>query len=357
MTHNAPACRLPAEWERQAGVMLTWPHPATDWHGCLDQVEPVFARIGAAIAQREKLLVVAQDGRHAKHIQTLLQQAGAPADKLRFAGAPADDTWARDHGPLTCLATQGAELHSFIFNGWGEKFDADQDNAISLNLQRSGCFGDADFHSHPLVLEGGALETDGQGVLLATRHSVITDSRNPGRDQAAIERALEQTLGLDRFLWLDHGAISGDDTDGHIDTLARFADADTILHVTASDDDPDQPGLQAMADELAALRTRDGRPYRLIALPPAGIHRDAAGRRLPATYANFLIINDAVLLPVYGVAEDEQATAIMAAAFPGHEIVCIDCRAIIAQNGSLHCLTMQFPAPLTLQSCLPCEPS
>lgn len=352
MADHAPACQLPAEWERQAGVMLTWPHPGTDWVEHLDQVEPVFARIGAAIAQHEKLLVVVQSGQHADHVQSLLQRAGAPAERLCLARAPANDTWARDHGPLSCRSKQGVVLHDFTFNGWGAKFDAALDNAINQRLHQAGCFGDAQLQRHSLVLEGGALETDGLGTLLATRHSILTDSRNPGYEQAAIEQVLRHALGLDRFLWLAHGALSGDDTDGHIDTLARFADADTILHVTAADGDPDQPGLQAMAGELAALRTRDGRPYRLIPLPPAGIHRDVLGRRLPATYANFLIINDAVLLPVYNVPQDAQATMILAEAFPGREIICIDCRAIIAQNGSLHCLTMQFPAPLTLQPCL-----
>lgn len=350
MPRNVSACQLPAEWERQAGVMLTWPHPATDWRGSLDQVELVFAAIGTTIARHEALLVVAQDDFHAEHIRMSLRRAGARHENLCFATAEADDTWARDHGPLTCLSAWGPQLHDFVFNGWGGKFGAEHDNAISQELRRKGCFGDVDFHSHPLVLEGGALETDGQGTLLATRHSIITETRNPGQNQTTIERILEKTLGLNRFLWLDNGALSGDDTDGHIDTLARFADADTILHVTADDDDPDQPALRAMAEELAALRTPDGRPYRLIPLPPAGMHRDATGRRLPATYANFLIINGAVLLPVYGVPQDAKATALIAEAFPGREVVGIDCQAIIAQNGSLHCLTMQFPAPLILQS-------
>ncbi len=352
MQTAGPACRLPAEWEPQSGIMLTWPHPATDWCDSLERVEPVFAAIGAAVTRHESLMVVAQDRAHADHILIHLERAGAQATAVHFAQAPTDDTWARDHGPLTCLSADGPQLNDFVFNGWGGKFEASRDNAISRRLHEAGCFGNTALHTHPFVLEGGAIETDGQGTLLATRHSVISSSRNPGLDQAAVERHLTRCLGLDRFLWLDHGALSGDDTDGHIDTLARFAGPDTILHVTASEGDPDRPGLLRMAGQLAGLRDRKGRPYRLVALPPAGLHRDGDGRRLPATYANFLVINDAVLLPSYGVPADEEACAVLRDVFPRREIIPIDCRAIITQNGSLHCLTMQFPAALTLQSCL-----
>jgi agmatine/peptidylarginine deiminase len=179
---------------------------------------------------------------------------------------------------------------------------------------------------------------------------VVTSTRNPGLDTAAIEVRLNEFLGLDRFLWLDHGDISGDDTDGHVDTLARFADSHTILYASAPAGDPDHPGLAAMATQLASFRTRMGEPYRLVALPFPGVHHDADGRRLPATYANFLVIDGAVLLPVYGVAADAEAVRLVGDAFPGREVVAIDCRPIIEQNGSLHCLTMQFPAELGLHN-------
>jgi agmatine/peptidylarginine deiminase len=204
--------------------------------------------------------------------------------------------------------------------------------------------------AHDLVLEGGAIETDGQGTLLATRSSVLARTRNPSLDQAAVEEALRQTLGLSRFFWLDHGDISGDDTDGHIDTLARFSDPQTILYATAPEGNRDHDGLAAMENELRQLRTRDHQPYRLLALPFAGEHREQDGRRLPATYANFLIINGAVLLPTYGVPADRSAGAVLQQAFPGREIIPIDCREIIRQNGSLHCLTMQFPATVQLHN-------
>jgi agmatine/peptidylarginine deiminase len=348
---NRPASRrLPAEWEPQSCVQLTWPHAHTDWGDALDRVEPVFADIGAAISRHQPLLVVCRSAEQAGLIHQRLLQDGARAEHLSYSAQPSNDTWARDHGAITVETADGPRVLDFQFNGWGGKFDADLDNVINHGLQRSGVFGGAPRDAIDCVLEGGAIETDGQGSLLATRHSVVTDTRNPDMDRTATEALLRQQLGIERFLWLEHGALSGDDTDGHIDTLARFADPDTILYVTAEADDPDQPGLQAMAEELMQLRKADGEAYRLIPLPPPGIHTDPDdGRRLPASYANFLIINGAVLLPVYGVANDQLAIGVLADAFPGRDVIPIDCRPIIAQNGSLHCLTMQFPACLPVQ--------
>jgi len=344
--------RLPAEWEPQSGVMLTWPHSETDWVERLEDVYPVFASIGAAIAARECLLSVCHSPDHATEVRRHLLAAAAPRDRLLFTIADSNDSWARDHGPLTTLADGQATLNAFVFNGWGGKFEASLDAAISAGLHAQGTFADSPLQVHDLVLEGGAIETDGHGTLLATRSSVISATRNPDRDERAIQMALAERLGLDRFLWLDHGDISGDDTDGHIDTLARFADPGTIVHATAPPGDRDHAALAAMAVQLGELRTRDGRPYRLLALPFPGIHRDDDGRRLPATYANFLVINGAVLLPTYGVAQDREAASVLQTAFPDRELVAIDCREIIRQNGSLHCLTMQFPAQVELRDTL-----
>jgi len=344
----APLRRFPAEWEPQSGVQLTWPHPDSDWADRLETVEPVFAEIGAAISRHETLLVVCPDADRLPAIRQQLLDAGARPARLRFAIQPSDDTWARDHGAITVESDGEPLLLDFRFNGWGGKFDASRDNRITAGLCAAGVFGATPSECQAFVAEGGALESDGRGTLLATRHSVITASRNPGLDQAAVEALLTEQLGISRFLWLSHGDLSGDDTDGHIDTLARFADPDTILYATADDGDPDQPGLAAMAEELAQLHNADGHGYHLLPLPPPGIHRDVDGRRLPASYANFLIINGAVLLPVYGVANDQLAIGVLADAFPGRDIIPIDCRAIIVQNGSLHCLTMQFPAAVPL---------
>ncbi len=347
---TGPRRRLPAVWEPQSSVMMTWPHAATDWADRLDEVQPVFARIGAAIAHREVLLSVCQSRAHATGVQAQLLAAGAPPNRLRYALAAADDTWARDHGAITVLAGDEPVVLDFRFNGWGGKFAAAQDDAINARLAAQGVFGAARLEAQPMVLEGGAVETDGQGSLLATRHSVLTATRNPMLDDAEAERRLGALFGIERFLWLEHGALSGDDTDGHIDTLARFCDPATIVYATAAVDDPDRPGLEAMRRELAQLRQPDGAPYRLVALPPPGIQRDPDGCRLPATYANFLIINGAVLVPTYASAHDARALEILAGCFPDRAIVGVDCRSIIRQNGSLHCLTMQFPRALPLHA-------
>lgn len=332
--------------------MLTWPHLGTDWADRLDIVYPVFARIGSAIAEREMLLSVCHSPGHASDVLQSLEQAGGRTDRLLFAIADSNDSWARDHGPLTTLRDGHALLNDFVFNGWGGKFESALDNAIPAQLHAQQAFPHIDMQAHALVLEGGAIETDGQGTLLATRSSVMSQSRNPGLEAAEIEQSLADLLGFDRFLWLDHGDVSGDDTDGHVDTLARFADPDTIIHATAPPGDQDYAELNAMAAQLGGFRTRAGRSYRLLPLPFPGVHHDHDGRRLPATYANFLLINGAVLLPVYGVAADTQAIAVIRQAFPGREVVPIDCRAIIVQSGSLHCLTMQFPQQVELRNTL-----
>jgi agmatine/peptidylarginine deiminase len=328
--------------------MITWPHTGTDWARLLPEVEAVYDRIAAAMTARERLLVACHDADLARSVTERLTRLGLDMRRVVVGIAPSDDTWARDHGPITVETPAGAELLDFGFNGWGGKFAASRDDEIPSALARCGVFGAAPCRSIPFVLEGGAIETDGHGTLLATRHSVITASRNPGLGPAQVEELLRRELGLARFLWLDHGALSGDDTDGHVDTLARFTDPRTILYATTTPHDPDHAGLEAMRGELAALLTTDGAPYRLVPLPPPGVHVEG-DRRLPATYANFLVVNGAVLLPVYGVHNDGVALRVVADCFPGREIVPVDCRALIRQNGSLHCVTMQLPASVDLR--------
>ena len=340
--------RLPAEWEPQSGVMITWPHEDTDWGDQLQGVLVVLARIGTAVSRYQRLLSVCRSRRHAETVADRLRGSGANTGNLIYHLADSNDSWARDHGPLTTLEYDGPRLNDFVFNGWGGRFEADLDSAISQSLQAQQAFGNTRMLTRNLVLEGGAIETDGAGTLLATRSSLISERRNPGMDQRALEGVLSRWLGFERFLWLDYGHINGDDTDGHIDTLARFADPDTILHATAPPGDCDHTGLSALAGQLRTFRNRQGLPYRLVPLPFPGIHRDRHGRRLPASYANFLIINQAVLVPSYGVEQDREAQAIIQAAFPGRELVAVDCRPLIHQNGSLHCLTMQFPAQVEI---------
>lgn len=337
---------FPAEWAPQRGVMLTWPHDQTDWADILALVEPIYDAIAREVTARERLLVVTRDEDHAAHLRARLVRGGCRMERVSLATAPANDTWARDYGPITVFADTQPRLLDFRFNGWGGKYAHDLDDQITGRLHAQGAFGDIPIEHIDFVLEGGSIETDGRGTILTTRQCLLAPTRNPQFDEGGIEAMLKETLGATRVLWLTHGRLEGDDTDSHIDTLARMCPDDTIAHVVCADaSDPHHEPLAAMQAELEALRTVEGRPYRLVPLPiPAPIH-DEDGRRLGATHANFLVINGAVLAPTYGDPADAIALERLAACFPGREIVGIDCRPLIRQNGSLHCITMQLPAP------------
>ncbi len=337
--------RLPAEWEPQDGVLLTWPHGRGDFADSLAEVEPVFVDLARHLAARERVLIACFDPDHRAHVADRLLAAGVDLEAVSLFNVPSNDVWVRDHGPITVYRDDRPRLLDFVFNGWGGKYPAELDDAVPARLYEQGAFGQAELIRVPLVLEGGSIESDGAGTLLTTRSCLLHPGRNPGLDAAALERHLCEWLGAERVLWLAHGRLEGDDTDGHIDTLARFCDAGTIAHVVCEDpNDPHFEPLARMQAELAALRTPDGRPYRLVPLPLPAPIRDANGRRLPATHANFLIINGAVLVPVYGDPTDRVALKRLAGCFPGRELVAVPCRPLIAQNGSLHCATMQLPA-------------
>ncbi|HEX7045673.1 MAG TPA: agmatine deiminase family protein [Burkholderiales bacterium] len=343
-------CRpyLPPEWAPQSGVMLTWPHAHGDWRDRLETVEPVFAAIAREIARRERLVVACCDAAHRQHVAGVLARAGVAPARVSLLEAPSNDTWARDHGPITVLCRGQPLLLDFRFNGWGGKYAHDLDDAITARLHAAGAFGDTPREAVELVLEGGAIEVDGSGTLLTTTRCLLAPTRNPGLSRAQLEAELGDWLGLNRFLWLEHGHLEGDDTDSHIDTLARFCDPHTIAYVACDDPaDPHYADLKAMEAELRAFRAADGAPYRLVPLPWPRAQYDGA-RRLPATYANFLIINGAVLVPTYRDPADAVALERLRGCFPAREVVGIDCLPVIAQYGSLHCLTMQFPAAVPL---------
>lgn len=334
---------LPAEWQRQSGVQLTWPHEATDWAYMLEEVERCFVDIAREIAARELLLVVTPQPEKVKQVLT---EAGVRMERVRLVECDSNDTWARDHGAITMLDRKGGEprLLDFMFNGWGLKFAADKDNLISRKLCDRNVLNGTYCNRRGFVLEGGSLESDGEGTLLTTSECLLSPNRNAEMDRADIERYLIQTFGLKQVLWLDHGYLAGDDTDSHVDTLARICPQDTLVYVQCNDkDDEHYEALKAMEEQLQTFRTLEGKPYRLLALPMADkVVTD--GERLPATYANFLIVNGAVLYPTYAQPDnDRKAAEVLQEAFPGYEIVGIDCRPLIRQHGSLHCVTMQYP--------------
>lgn len=336
---------FPPEWAPQSGVLLTWPHRGTDWNSNLAAVENVFGQLAREISHREFALIACYSEAHRAHVRAYLRKAAADLDQCRLFIAPSNDSWARDHGPLTVFDNQIPLLLDYVFNGWGGKFPAELDNEVTRHLAAQRAFGATAVQTIPFVLEGGSIDSDGGGTLLTTARCLLSPARNPGLGQNEIERHLRKELGVNRVLWLQHGALAGDDTDGHIDTLARFCDPATIAYVRCTDPrDAHYQQLRAMEHELVALRTTTGTPYRLVPLPWPKARHGAGGGRLPATYANFLIINEALLVPTYDDEADEAALSSLGACFPGRKTVGIDCRPLIAQNGSLHCVTMQFPA-------------
>ena len=359
---------LPAEWHKQSFVQMIFPHAGTDWAPYLEEAQECFLNIAREILKREDLLVVgaypcgrpddSQPGRPQGYAPTVLQ-------------IPTNDTWARDCSGITVFENGKSVVLDFSFNGWGLKFPADKDNLITSkifntppippkggefegstvfengvsNLPPSGGGGATYKDCRNFILEGGSIESDGQGTILTTEKCLLSENRNY-LSKTEIEEKLKEYLGAKRILWLRHGYLAGDDTDSHIDTLARFCPNDTIVYVKCEDENDEHfSELKKMEKELQSFRTLDGKPYRLLPLPMA----DAVffeGERLPATYANFLIINGAVLCPTYNQPEnDEKAKTVLAKAFPDREIVGIDCTALIKQHGSLHCVTMQFPKP------------
>ena len=338
--------RFPAEWESQSAVLIAWPHADTDWADRLADVEETYISLVAAITGFQPVLICVADDDLETYAEMRLRSNRVDMERVRFVTAEYDDTWLRDSGPITLQRAEGGfKLLDFRFTGWGGKFEASRDDQLVGVLHDSGVFAaNADVESIPFALEGGAIDTDGEGTLLTTWQCL--HERHPQRSRESLEYDMARWLVQQRVLWLDHGHLEGDDTDAHVDTLARFASADSIVYQACDDaGDTHYEGLQAMGRELAALRTRDGRPYRLFPLPwPQPVLDE--GRRLAASYANFLIINGAVLMPAYGDAADDAARDVLAQAFPDREIVQVPCRSLIWQNGSLHCITMQLPAGL-----------
>ena len=337
---------LPAEWHRQQFVQLTWPHEETDWNYMLAEVEECFTEIAKAISCRQKLIIVSPKK---SKVEKILRDAGATMGNISVISIKSNDTWARDHGFITMLSKDEKEAHllDFCFNGWGKKFEAELDNRINKQLHELGVVKGEYRDMLNWVLEGGSIESDGRGTLLTTSQCLLAPNRNDMM-RYNLDCALCEIFCCDRVLWLDYGNLIGDDTDGHVDTIARFAPDDTIVYMQADESDNEQYyDLKMMETQLQGFTTAEGKPYRLLPLPSPKPIYDEEGMRLPATYANFLIINGAVLYPTYAQPDnDQKAAEVLRIAFPDYEIVGIDCRALIKQHGSLHCVTMQYPATI-----------
>ena len=334
---------LPAEWEEQAFIQLTWPHKETDWDYMLDEVEECYINIAREILSRERLIVVTPEP---EHVEQVLAKAGISSDNLTLVKIETNDTWARDHAFITTIDEDGnAILNDFCFNGWGMKFAANLDNQINKKLMKEDLLQGKYVSRLNFVLEGGSIESDSDGTLLTTAECLLSDNRNDNLSREEIEKYLKSAFHVEKVLWLENGFLEGDDTDSHIDTLARLCPDNTIVYVKCNDkDDIHYSALKAMEDELMQFTNCRGEHYRLLPLPFPDAVYDENDERLPATYANFLIMNGAVLCPVYNQEEnDKEALKVLQSAFPDHEIIGIDCSPLIRQHGSLHCITMQYP--------------
>ncbi len=336
--------RLAAEWAPQGAILMAWPQADSDWASLPGRAESTFTAIARAILPEQDLILCVRNNAQAIEIRNNLVSS-SDGGRLHTVVVPTNDTWARDFGPLTLTDGASHRLLDATFNGWGNKFPSARDNAVNRRLSEAGAFGAIALASDPVVVEGGALETDGQGTLLVNRPCVLNPNRgNPEATTDGMTQWFAERLGAERVLWLDHGHLEGDDTDGHIDTLARFAHPGRIVYQGCDNPhDSHYQELQAMSRELEALRDLHGQCYQLTALPWPDPVYDEEGNRLPATYANFLITNHAVLVPCYGLPQDDEACRVLANCFPGRRIRGIQCRPLIHQGGSLHCLTMQLP--------------
>lgn len=339
---------MPSEWHRQSAIQISWPHKQSDWAYMIDEVEECYRNMAREIALREPLIIVTPEPKHVK--EQLSQLTDDAKSNITILECPTNDTWARDHGFISTFDSEaGLIMCDFCFNGWGEKFEASLDNQINCAISKAGLTKGTYENHLDFVLEGGSVESDGNGTLLTTSTCLLAPHRN-SMSQEEIESYLKQHLGFDKVLWLDYGALAGDDTDSHIDTLARLCPGNTIAYVKCDDkDDEHYDELKRMEQQLETFTNAKGEKFNLIALPMAdAVYATQPGEdeaeRIPATYANFLVVNGAVLVPTYNQPQnDAEAIRALQKAFPEHEIVGIDCQSLIKQHGSLHCSAMQYP--------------
>lgn len=335
---------LPAEWEKQSFLQLTFPHKNSDWAYLLEEATACFVEIVNTTSRFQDVLVVCDNINRVKSYF-------ASTENIYFIQAESNDTWARDYGGITVFEKGKPVIHDYIFNGWGKKFEAGLDNQITKKLFEKDLFNGCSLKSLEFVLEGGSIESDGKGAILTTSECLLSKNRNDLFSKNKIENYLKQNLGAERIQWLNSGHLAGDDTDSHIDTLARFCNVHTIAYVGCNDPkDEHFEALQQMEKELMAMTDFEGNPYNLVKLPFPDACYDDVGNRLPATYANFTIINGAVLVPVYGLPQDNEALRVIQFCFPDKEIIGINCRTLIEQHGSLHCVTMQYPEAVILNN-------
>ncbi|MCG8669915.1 MAG: agmatine deiminase family protein [Pseudomonadales bacterium] len=340
--NQAPQYRFLAEWHHQEAVMIAWPHESTDWAPWLQDIESTYIELTQAICGNAKVLILCKSEEHQAHIGQLL-----PAVVLRqviFFPCNYNDTWCRDFGPISLGANSLASMKSFQFTGWGNKYDANEDNQVNSKLAQAGAL-QCPLEEIAFDLEGGGIETDGEGTLLTTVACLMAGNRNIELSQSEVEEKLKSYLGVSRVIWFQHGALLGDDTDSHIDNLVRFADTETLIYASCRNPkDPHFETLKAMESEVLNLKTVSGKPYQCIDLEIPEAILDETGSRLPASYVNFLIVNESVIVPTFDSPMDSIALDKLTNAFPNKAIIDLNGRHLIKQFGGPHCATMQLPS-------------
>lgn len=338
--------RMPAEWEPHLATWFTWPRPeGISFPDKYESVPPVYAELIRHLVQVETVEINVWNSDMEHRVRDLLVKYHTPTDRVRFHHFPAYEPWCRDHGPVFLVRDENGRRERAVvdwsYNAWGGKYPPfDLDDAVPQHVAK---LRNVPLFSPGMVLEGGSIDVNGAGSLLTTEACLLNPNRNPHLDRAQIEASLRENLGATQILWLNEG-ILGDDTDGHIDDLARFTDRTTIA--TAVEEDPADPNFKILQDNLQRLRTfkqPNGQPFRVIELPMPGavVYQ---GQQLPATYANFYIGNGIVLVPIYRHANDPRALEILQSAFPKHRVIGVDSTELIWGLGSFHCITQQEPA-------------
>jgi agmatine deiminase len=339
---------MPAEWEPHEATWLAWPHEKTDWPGKFAPIPWTYGEIGRRLARVERVRILVSDRAAEEQVQRVLQKSGANLAAVEFFRVPTNRSWTRDYGPIFLKNGQGQlAITNWRFNGWAKYANWKYDDAVTSRLARRlklQAWEPTD-RGRRVVLEGGSIEVNGQGTLLTTEECQLspTQARNPGIDRQGLERIFAEYLGAAHILWLRCG-IAGDDTHGHIDDVARFVNATTVI--AAVEEDKSEANYEPLQENLARLRKmrdQDGQPLRIETLPmPEPVY--FAGQRLPASYANFYIANKLVLVPTFNDRNDRVALSTLAGLFPDREVVGIGCVDLVLGLGTLHCMTQQQPA-------------
>lgn len=334
---------LPAEWYPQDAILITWPHPDSGWSHALADAEDVYLDLLSSLSHTQDVLIQVHANLDTDRLKLGFEREGINQARCHLISVDGEDTRARDHGPITVFGSNQPLLLDFTFNGRGGKSDACTDNALNRAMADKGLFA-VPLEAIDWALEGGSIESDGQGTLLATAACLMTPNRKGDQSRSEVETRLKAWFGVKQVHWLENVTLAGDDTDTHIAPLARFA-PDGALVFQGCQDETDElfPGLCALKRELETLTDASGKPYRMIELPWPEPQFGQDGQRLPASYANFLVANQVLLVPTYNVAQDGTALERLSDAFPDHRVIGIPCRALIEQSTSLHGIAMQLP--------------